>query len=728
VNPTIFDLIKDSPTITIPNKKTNPEELQKFYNQVCKKLNVPFEWADEIVPAPTEQVDSPSFFQSGILFNQYISSKNPYIKTAPLAAIFKNQPSKHRIHLLPIELSQVAFHKYVGSHKVNILDAPKGHGKTYALYNFMINAASKGKRCLYLSPDLNKCRAFLQFFRAKELGKLCFAFSGEEVDKKYLASNIISGVSNKKIQKDFEKQIDQFQQIEKIVAEQQAPFRVIIYEDNTLSESVGSYLNTTGFSKQYPIKERMIQNLKKSDIQPQLYDLKDKQELVKLYEQIQTELIEQIQNLWSHSHTSFDAKDMELPLKKFLTKNKEIISHHFPFLSMTVATAAKLFDGWQTSFDWIIFDDAHSVNGFTAKALFPLAKKVIISGDLNLATAASSLLKTVQSPTVKTYNFDKNYYQQPVEIVAFLNPSEGHQLIENSSNKFAFYKSQNPSQKLLELIGNTRRNRSFKMPSISIATVSRAEAIQVNQLLNKEKQKNGRIGEKIHQLEQNGLEIYALEDGHFSSAKETILWIDKLHPSVFDTISDKWVLAFVSNLISPFTIISNVENEYTTSPLSTEGANLFSQFVQYIQSIANGSVAASNEILQSIDTNNLIQKESFSSEESLFYKALYEGLEPYFKKNTLLKNIYIGKVRFPIVIKDNKQYIRPVVISVDGSFLPTHKSSFWLEIPFWKTIEKYQLQHQKIIQTTHMTTIIHTRSIEMMYIVMLNLTRQKQLI
>jgi len=391
----------------------------------------------------------------------------------------------------------------------------------------------------------------------------------------------------------------------------------------------------------------------------------------------------------------------KLPLAKALEKNFDAVTAFLPILFVTPHVALNELPEEKGYFDYVIFDEANKFAVETATPIASLGKKIVIMGSNDsYGGNETSLLQYALENGVASIVVTNRY--EPPSIHAGLVKEETdlpaqrvNYFIENVEGRFHELEGTNDTeaQTVIRLLTQIKQTPQRVYPSVGIVTFTVEQRDLIANYLLKLKQQNALGGEKILQLERNGMGVFFIDE-LFGQYFDIIIV-----SATFGAINLKGELTkklvflntptgvghvrmLINKPVQTYHILHSLPEEQLQQLEAKkweEGTWLLSHFIRLAEAVKN------NNKPQIMISSEVLDKHLSSGERSsVFTSEVVSALSPFLDTKRISLNAATESVHLPLLVKPSVEGGQPIVLHPDGFFASTTYTS-----PLW---EKSQME------------------------------------
>ena len=454
-------------------------------------------------------------------------------------------------------------------------------------------------------------------------------------------------------------------------------------------------------------------------IPDQKVDLKD---IAQQIERAPVELVNYIKFYWQRRKEQalkqFKKEEKNLYQQLFSKKNQALsinkrftdwfagginaISSVIPVFFTSPSIAAECFGGRTAIFDLVIIDEAQELDKQEGRFLCQLGKRAILSYPDTDTTGELVKEFKAKQQDAELLKEVKRFY--PANL--FQNPpvdDDYNQKIhfDQVDGRYDENKRINEveAQHIIRILNQIQKTPQQTYPKVGIVCFTKEQRNLILSYLQDIRKRLNQGGEKIKQLERNGLGVFhnhELYGQHFDVLilSTTFGSID-LHGTLSSHFSEmnrmeteKWIKILASRAINEVFFITSLQEELIDRILYQkvkEGLTYFAAYYKFVQFGAQNQMAKQAAIIADL------QQAQF--EETPFYGQTFAeevavSIKPYLAGRQIKTNIKEDGHHFPILIESQEEQSAAIVCKLDGFWFHRSYTNFKLEFEYDQLLEK----------------------------------------
>lgn len=451
------------------------------------------------------------------------------------------------------------------------------------------------------------------------------------------------------------------------------------------------------------------------------------QQIQALWQNQQAEQLRQMRRQNKQRYQQLFPKTVSLKtisLKELWQQSAEIVSTFFPILLVNTETASEVFAKANTSFDFVLFDDAQALSLEHSYPALQLGKQKVLFTDSNLEDISQnkSLLQHFWKNDAAEVVLQNQQRPLAAPISRFnhhvLFQKKGHLLSNEIEQKNPFQIvvldghfdeakgiNQKEAEQVIRQLHRIEKTAEHIYPSIAVACSTIAQRNYIAKLLLEMKQRKAMGHEKMQALENAGLGIYHLSELAglhpevliFSLTLGTSTQNNQLSAELDFFQSEAGITAYYLLATRPshqMIIIHSLTNEVLNScllrPKETALSTMARHFL-YAQAIQANDQTQQRQLLR-----DLPQSRKPQSDVSVFTLELANALQPYLEEGRIVLNASIENLRLPLIVKPIHPQAPPFVIQVDGFFSDTDTGAYLWEQQLREKLRFLRLEYYPV--------------------------------
>lgn len=385
----------------------------------------------------------------------------------------------------------------------------------------------------------------------------------------------------------------------------------------------------------------------------------------------------------------------QAPLSKIWEHSFEAVTAYFPVLFASPHVVLNEMPQLPDFFDYVIFDEANKFSIETATSIVPLGKKTVIMGSNDSYGNETSLLQYALENGVPQAVITNRYEPpRPVHIL-----EEGQDALSLHQTSYAsdfvegrFHEllgtNDTEAQAIVRLLNQIKPTPQRVYPSVGVVTFTVEQRDLIANYLLKLKQQNAVGGEKIQQLERNGMGIFHLDElfGQFFD----ILIVSCTYGLVNQKGEMTKKLAFLNtpNEIGNLRMLVNkpaqtfyLVHSFPEDHLQQMEGKKWEEGTWTVAHIIRLAEATKNENKPQamLSLEALGKKPAVVAPNSIFAEEVLTALAPFMEVDRISTNVATADIHLPMLVRPKGGTGKGLVLHPDGYFAGTEFTS-----PLWE--------------------------------------------
>lgn len=380
----------------------------------------------------------------------------------------------------------------------------------------------------------------------------------------------------------------------------------------------------------------------------------------------------------------------------------EAISSVIPVFLTSPSIAAECFRGKTEVFDLVIIDEAQELDMHNGRFLGQLGKRAILSyPDTDSTGDFVQEFKATHQDSEPLKDIQRYY---PANL--FQNPpidDDYNQRIhfDQVDGRYDENKKTNEveAQHIIRILNQIQKTPQQTYPKVGIACFTKEQRNLILSYLQDIRKRMNHGGDKIKQLERNGLGVYHIHElygQHFDilMISTTFGPID-LNGTVTSHLSElnqpeteKWIKILASRAINGVFFTTSLQEELIDRILDqkvTEGLTYLAAYYRFIQLGAQNQMAKQTAIITKVLNSSLGYAHLYGQ---TFAEEVAESIKPYLAGRLIKTNIKEEGHHFPILIEPHNEHHTAVVCKLDGFWFHRAYTNFKAEYEYDLLLEK----------------------------------------
>jgi hypothetical protein len=368
----------------------------------------------------------------------------------------------------------------------------------------------------------------------------------------------------------------------------------------------------------------------------------------------------------------------------------------FPVIFATPAVAPLL-----GTFDYLIVDEAQSLDAATGSALLPSGRQTLVLADLPILPEADqgSFIEALQQHGHQIHELGMVHQVKPGNLLLAAHSAKAVDATDRSMqlkliHVHGFYRpdtqiNEQEAQQVLQLLNQVSLTPQRTLPTIGVVCSTPAQRDLISDYLLRIKQRHDPGTELIQQLERNGLGVFHLGELSGQHFDEVIFSVtigadhprqtDHLHTDIFDTPQMTAMLATLMGRSShKMTALCSIDDlslrQLAQQP--AKGPSLLANFLLYADAFHKADGKQQRNIIERIT-----QQFSHSNKPlapSAFFPFMAEALRPYLNQLNIVHDFHVNHSVLPLVCQHPSSGTPLTAVWADGSFMNTlHTDWLW---------------------------------------------------